>query len=193
VILSAANTLRSLGEGNRALALAQLAQTRGAPRDARLYKLLYPAAFLEMIAAEAEQYGVDINILSGLIRQESLFNPAATSPAGARGLMQVMPAVGGDIARAFSFPLWDPVLLWQPDVNARLGVRHFADLLASQDHLYHVLASYNAGANRVTRWLTKTGTADPEVFVDRIPFVETRDYVRIVTRNREMYRALYPR
>ena len=191
--LSAANTLRSLGYGSRAISLAQLAQSRGAPRDARLFRLLYPSTFLDMVRAEAAQYQLDVDMLAGLIRQESLFNPAATSPAGARGLMQVMPALGGDLARAFGFPVWDPVLLWQPDVNARLGTKHFADLIGTQSHVYHVLASYNAGSNRVERWLTKAGTDDPEVFVERIPFVETRDYVRIVTRNRETYRALYGR
>jgi soluble lytic murein transglycosylase len=148
---------------------------------------------MEMVSVEAAQYDLDINLLAGLIRQESLFNPAATSPAGARGLMQVMPAVGGDLARSFGFQLWDPVLLWQPDVNARLGVKHFADLVNSQAHIFHVLAAYNAGSNRVDRWLIKHGASDPEVFVERIPFVETRDYVRIVARNSQMYGALYPR
>ncbi len=192
-LLSAANSLRLLGEGSRAVSLAQLAQSRGARRDARLYRLLYPAAHLDMVRAEAAQHGLDMDLVAGLIRQESLFNPAATSPAGARGLMQIMPAVGGDLARAAGFPVWDPVLLYQPDVNARLGVQHFADLITSQKHVFHVLASYNAGASRVERWLTKAGTDDPEVFVERIPYVETRDYVRILIRNRESYRALYRR
>jgi soluble lytic murein transglycosylase len=107
--------------------------------------------------------------------------------------MQVMPALGAELSQSFRFPMWDPVLLWQPDVNARMGVRHFADLVASQKHVYHVLASYNAGVNRVARWLAKRGAEDPEVFVERIPFVETRDYVRIVVRNSETYRAMYGR
>jgi soluble lytic murein transglycosylase len=192
-ILSGASSLRELGAGSRAVALAQLAQSRGGRRDARLYRLLFPETYMDIVAVEASQYALDRNMLAGLIRQESLFNPAATSPAGARGLMQLMPAVGAGLARSFGFRLWDPVLLWQPDVNARLGVRHYADLVMSQQHLFHVLASYNAGESRVTRWLTKGGTEDPEVFVERIPFVETRNYVRIVARNSEIYRALYAR
>jgi soluble lytic murein transglycosylase len=191
--LAAANLARELGYGARAISLAQLAQSRGASRDARLFRLLYPNAYSGLVGAEAEPHGMDADLLAGLIRQESLFNPAATSPAGARGLMQIMPAVGSTLARELAFPVWDPALLWQPDVSARLGVQHFADLLGTQQHPFHVLAAYNAGANRVERWLTKQGMADPEVFVERIPFVETRDYVRIVWRNRAIYQALYRR
>jgi soluble lytic murein transglycosylase len=54
-----------------------------------------------------------------------------------------------------------------------------------------VLAAYNAGESRVERWARKRGTSDPELFVERIPYVETRDYVRIVLRNVELYRQLY--
>jgi soluble lytic murein transglycosylase len=54
-----------------------------------------------------------------------------------------------------------------------------------------VLAAYNAGVSRVERWVAKAGMDDPEVFAERIPFVETRDYVRIVQRNRDLYRVLY--
>jgi soluble lytic murein transglycosylase len=192
-LLTAANTLRALGYGSRAIQAAQVAQSRGARPDARLYRLIYPDPFMDMVSVEAAQYGLNVNLLAGLIRQESLFNPSATSPAGARGLMQVMPALGGQLAHSFGFRQWDPVLLWQPDVNARLGVKHLADLLGSQAHVFHVLASYNAGANRVERWLAKHGADDPEVFVERIPFVETRDYVRIVSRNGRVYRELYGR
>jgi len=54
------------------------------------------------------------------------------------------------------------------------------------------LAAYNAGESRVVKWSTKTGAGDPEVFTERIPFVETRDYVRTILRNRAYYQALYP-
>ena len=57
--------------------------------------------------------------------------------------------------------------------------------------LPHILAAYNAGASRVERWKTKAGVDDPEMFTERIPYVETRDYVRSVQRNRDLYRALY--
>ena len=68
---------------------------------------------------------------------------------------------------------------------------HLRAALSQYNNLPRALAAYNAGASRVTRWARRAGARDPEIFIERIPFVETRDYVRIVMRNAEMYRALY--
>jgi soluble lytic murein transglycosylase len=106
-------------------------------------------------------------------------------------MMQVMPAVGQQVARSLGYPVWDPVLLFEPDANLEIGIAHLAASIRQYDDLFRVLAAYNAGASRVRRWSTKPGTDDPEVFAERIPFVETRDYVRIVQRNADLYRALY--
>jgi soluble lytic murein transglycosylase len=159
--------------------------------DARVYRIVYPVAMRDVLAAEAAERRLDPALVAALIRQESSFNPRATSAAGARGLMQVMPEVGRQIARSLRFPLWDPVLLYQPDVNLQLGIAHLANLMRGDDDLPRVLAAYNAGGSRVRRWSAKVGADDPEIFTERIPFVETRDYVRIVQRNREMYEMLY--
>jgi soluble lytic murein transglycosylase len=128
-----------------------------------------------------------------LIRQESGFDPAARSAADARGLMQVMPSLGATFAAREQITGWDPVLLYQPDLNVHFGLAHLAEVLRRYDRVEHALAAYNAGGTPVRGWLELTGTrADPEVFIERIPYVETRDYVRIVLRNREIYRVLYP-
>ena len=105
--------------------------------------------------------------------------------------MQVMPAVGRAVARGLRFPVWDPVLLYQADVNVQLGMAHLAELDERYEPTAHVLAAYNAGASRVERWKEKRGAGDVEIFVERIPYVETRNYVRIIERNRDFYRALY--
>ena len=190
-LLATAARFRDRGQTARAIALAQLAIGKGAARDARLYRLLYPVVLRDVLVEESRATKLDPSLVAALIRQESRFIPDATSPAGARGLMQVMPDVGRILARSLSFPVWDPVLLWQADVNAKLGTRHLADLFREYDQLPHILAAYNAGGSRVTRWRTKAGVEDPEMFTERIPYVETRDYVRIVQRNRDLYRALY--
>jgi soluble lytic murein transglycosylase len=70
-------------------------------------------------------------------------------------------------------------------------MRHLADLARRYEEPAHLLAAYNAGGSRVARWREKRGVDDPEMFTERIPFVETRDYVRIVQRNADLYRALY--
>jgi soluble lytic murein transglycosylase len=75
-------------------------------------------------------------------------------------------------------------------VNLELGINHLRSMLAGRDPI-RALAAYNAGDGRVARWSKKPGATDPEVFIERIPFAETRDYVRIVLRNRDLYRALY--
>lgn len=190
-LIAAANALRGAGHASRGIRMTWRALERGAPRDARAYRLLYPIVFQQTIDAEADAHGVDPAFAAALIRQESMFTPAALSPAGARGLMQVMPTLGRSLARARDFPVWDPVLLFQSDVNLQLGMAHLAELLEQYDAPVRVLAAYNAGGTRVARWADKAGAADPELFAERIPYVETRDYVRIIQRNEEFYRALY--
>lgn len=175
----------------RASRLAWRAMGRVTPGDARLYRLAYPVLDPELIASEAKRAGLDPALVAALIRQESSFNPRATSAAGARGLMQVMPPVGRQIARARRIPEWSDALLHQPEVSIELGTSHLAASLAQYDQLARALAAYNAGGSRVARWSRKAGASDPELFIERIPFVETRDYVRIVMRNRDLYRALY--
>ena len=190
-LLATAAALRTHGFASSATRLAQRALARGTPADARIYRLLYPIIHADAIRAEATAHGIDPAFVAALIRQESLFNPAATSSAGARGLMQLMPATGAVLARSLEFPSWDPVLLWQPDVSIVMGVTHLNELVTRYDHPVRVLAAYNAGIHRVALWDEKVGVDDPELFAERIPFVETRDYVRIIQRNRELYRSLY--
>ncbi|HUF25972.1 MAG TPA: transglycosylase SLT domain-containing protein [Gemmatimonadaceae bacterium] len=189
-LLALGEALRVRNQSSRAIQIGTRL-VNGGMRDARAYRLMYPVLHRDVLAAEARDRELDPALIAALIRQESSFDPRATSPPGARGLMQVMPSVGRQIANALDYPLWDPALLYQPDVNVQLGVTHMADLFRTYDRLEHILAAYNAGGTRVDRWRTKVGVEDPEVFTERIPFVETRDYVRIVIRNREIYRALY--
>jgi soluble lytic murein transglycosylase len=103
-----------------------------------------------------------------------------------------MPDLGRRVARSLGYEGWDPVLLWEGDANLEIGTTHLRELLGAQGNVVEVLAAYNAGAHRVARWRTRTGVEDPELFAERIPYVETRDYVRIIQRNQALYRALYP-
>jgi soluble lytic murein transglycosylase len=190
-LLVLANAFRSQGMASQAIQLARRALARGAPADARTFRLIYPLIHEDALLAEAAEQRLDRSFVAAVIRQESNFNPAATSPAGARGLAQVMPELGERLARELNYPIWDPVLLYQPDVSIQLGAFHLRELLGIYDQRAHILAAYNAGKSRVERWSKRIGVDDPEVFVERISFVETRDYVRIIQRNEEIYRALY--
>jgi soluble lytic murein transglycosylase len=106
--------------------------------------------------------------------------------------MQLLPSVGRSIAESKGIGPWDPDLLYQPGINIELGSAHLSGLFREYRDVVRVLAAYNAGESRVAKWAAKQGAADPEIFTERIPFVETRDYVRAVLRNRAFYEALYP-
>ena len=189
-LLATSNALRAHGQTSRGIRLAWKLVERG-QRDARTYRLAYPVVDQAELVRQARSRSIEPTLVAAIIRQESSFNPRAVSVAGARGLMQVMPAVGQQIARSLGYPVWDPVLLFEPDANLELGVAHLASSIRQYGELPRVLAAYNAGGSRVKRWSDRGGTDDPEVFAERVSFTETRDYVRIVQRNVELYRALY--
>lgn len=105
--------------------------------------------------------------------------------------MQLMPPVGRTIAQSKGIPGYTDESLYDPAINIRLGTQHLSSLFRRTSQLERVLAAYNAGESRVARWIQKGGAEDPELFVERIPFVETRDYVRSIVRNRAFYSILY--
>ncbi|MFL5606930.1 MAG: transglycosylase SLT domain-containing protein [Gemmatimonadaceae bacterium] len=185
-----ASALLSAGDPSRALRVAAKALGNGTPSRA-LFRAAYPVVDGDALVEQARRNGLDPALVAGLIRQESSFNPRAVSVAGARGLMQLMPAVGASIARGRGYPLWNPALLFEPDVSLELGTAHLASSLKPGTSISRALAAYNAGGSRVARWSQRPGSDDPELFAEWIPFTETRDYVRIVQRNADIYRALY--
>ena len=190
-LLDGARALAAVGRAALAARLARRALAAGPVDSVTAYYIIYPVVHADVLAHEAIDHRVDPAFSSGLIRQESTFDPEAVSGAGARGLMQVMPAVGRTLSRQLNWPLWDPVLLFQPDVSLELGHYHLGNLLSRYRDEIPVLVAYNAGGNKIAQWRARRGTADWEVFVERIPYAETRDYVRIVLRNEEYYRRMY--
>ena len=190
-MIATAHALAGTDQASRSIALGRRAidEIGHSPENYRLY---FPVLERETLISSSKENGLDPVLVAALIRQESNFNPLATSPAGARGLMQLMPAVGKTVADSKGIGPWDPELLYQPAINIKLGTAHLSGLAHKYPEVVKVLAAYNAGESRVEKWSTKTGAADPEVFTERIPFVETRDYVRTIIRNRAYYQALYP-
>lgn len=203
-LIATGQAFASNGLASRAQQLGLRASSAGAPRDATLWQLLYPLPFESALRATAERAGVDPMLAASVIRQESGFVPHATSRTDARGLMQIMPPVGRELARGVGLADFDPALLWIPDVNLALGMRHFAAAMRRYPDIERALAAYNAGGTPVDRWSAsqfdgaprsgaaiRAPIADIELFVERIPFVETRDYVRIIIRNFAIYQLLY--
>ncbi len=165
----------------------------GVPEDTPLFvqRLFYPIYYPDLILAEAEAYDLDPTLMLALIRQESLFEPSAHSFAGARGLMQVMPATGDYIAqRSELVDNFDPDLLWRPYIGIKFGAWYINQQLGIfEGNAFAALAAYNAGPGNVLEWI-KTSD-DLDVFVEAIPFWESRLYIRKVYVNLSAYRHLY--
>jgi soluble lytic murein transglycosylase len=106
--------------------------------------------------------------------------------------MQIMPATGARLAEAAGIEPWDPEMLYHPEINVHLGTRYLAQHIANYDGaLPPVFSAYNAGSHRVGWWSEYPEYGNDELFTERIPFAETRDYVKILTRNHAVYRGLY--
>ena len=161
-----------------------------APGDVRVLRAIFPWPNRAAVEAEAQEFGVDALLLAALVRQESVFDVEALSPAGARGLAQLLPSTAALMARGLDvtfFPDWITV----PDLNLHLGAAHLAELLRRFGRVDAAIAAYNAGPVPVRRWLERAGADDPDRFIELIAYPETRGYVRSLLRNRELYRALY--
>ena len=147
-------------------------------------RLFFPLAYYEIVKAKESQ--VDPLLLLSLIRQESAFNKEAHSAAGARGLMQVMPATARSVASMRAKTLFDPF------TNVKIGTKFFLKRLGDFDgDVELTLAAYNAGANRVEQWRKRYPTTNKMLFLDFIPFKETREYVSSILRNYYWYVKLY--
>jgi soluble lytic murein transglycosylase len=186
-----AEALIERGYSQRALRIGLALQGSGAP-DRRLLRILYAFPYRTLITEEARDRGFDPFVASALIRQESMFEARITSHVGARGLMQIMPATGRRLAQAAGIDRWDDELLYQPEINVHLGTRYLAQHMENYDNsLPSVFSAYNAGSHRVEWWKEFPEYGNEELFTERIPFRETRDYVKILTRNHAVYRGLY--
>ena len=199
-LIAAGSELLAHGHPSRARTLGQRLATMGGERDGDTWRLLYVLPYAGELRASAEAAGLDPWLVAAVIRQESAFEPRARSAADARGLMQLLPGSGRDLARSLGIRDFDPALLWQPGLNLAMGTRHFAKELGRYPERERSLAAYNAGPGRVAQWsrtlldgsaVGDGGLADPELFVERIPYLETRNYIRRITVNETIYRMLY--
>jgi len=139
--------------------------------------------------------GVEPALTLAITRQESNFDPAAISPAGARGLMQLMPATAASVARGLGVEAPLAALTADPTLNMRLGTTYLRGLMGRfDDNVAFAAAGYNAGPGRVTEWIAangdpRTGSTDIIDWIELIPFNETRNYVQRVVENIVVYRA----
>ncbi len=180
----------ALRAANRLVRLAPGGDPAGAPLALR--RLLYPVPFTPVVLARAREFGVDPALMFALLRQESAFDPAATSWAGARGLAQVMPATGQGIAQALGVSGFRETDLYRPDLSVRFGAYYMSRQLAAMNgSIEGALAAYNGGPGNARRWSGGAPITDPDLFTERIDFSETRNYVKSVIAQYDVYRRLY--
>jgi len=151
-------------------------------------ELRFPVLYRDLIEENAQRHGIDTSWVYGIVRQESAFVPDARSPVGALGLMQLMPATGRLTARKLRVPARSTHALLDIENNLRLGtgyLREMLDRYAGNQVL--ATASYNAGPNRIVEWLEGEDAMDAEVWIETIPYNETRNYVKNVL----AYTAVY--
>lgn len=143
-------------------------------------ELRFPLLYRDTIEANATEYGIDPSWVYGVVRQESAFVADARSQAGALGLMQLMPSTGRLTGRKLNMPIRNNRALLNIENNLRLGVSYLKEVLGRNNgNQVLATASYNAGPNRVNSWLPDK-TLDADIWVETIPFGETRDYVKNV-------------
>lgn len=194
--LAEAQIYASYGETWRAMRLMKRAVPfyTSAPIDALplpYWRILFPQQHWSAIKESAAQNGLDPYMVAALIRQESEFNPSAISNKDAYGLMQLLPSVGRELAKHEGIHHFDARDLLDPDTNIRLGslyLRQTLDKFGGRPE--YAFAAYNAGDNRVIDWQAAGQFHDMDVFVESIPFSETRNYVQAILRNESIYREL---
>jgi soluble lytic murein transglycosylase len=172
----------------RSVALAQ--QVPGSAGE-RLYHR-YPLAYWETIQNKAREAEIDPYLVVALIRQESLFDTRARSSAAALGLMQLLSPTATRMAKQLGLKPPTNEKLFDPELNVILGTRYLQSLLRRySNNWFKAIAAYNAGEAAVDRWEKDIVTDDIEEFVERIPYLETRQYVKLVLRNHRIYKTLY--
>ena len=193
LLIAAAGAAGAAGFAREAIRLGETAQAR-AGVSLGVARSLLPFPYRGVIEAEGAERCLDPLLLAAIIRQESRFTPRAVSRAGARGISQVMPATGRELAQRLGIRSWDPDLLFVPDFNLHLGARFLADRFRVDSFpLYAAIASYNAGSQRVDRWRRWPEFRDPDLFVERVAIPETRNYVKTVYASYQWYRRIYAR
>lgn len=187
----------SFPEAYRLLELFKNFKTKAREKELplRFWKLFYPPAYASHIETHAAALQVDPWLTKSIIRQESLFDKRSLSGAGARGLMQIMPETGQRLFSAImdnrqTFQADD---LFDPELNIHLGIKYLKELKEKYSgNRIRILICYNAGPEVLESWLKRfQDVRDPDVFIELIPYPETRNFVKRVLRNYGVYRALY--
>jgi soluble lytic murein transglycosylase len=204
-------TRRSVGEPRRLYALSaayaaderyhmalrilrrsfQGAARSGGASPREFWEMFYPMGWRDVLTAAAGRASLDPFLVAAVVREESSFYPQARSRVGARGLMQLMPDTGREVARARRIPFPDVEVLDQPATNLEIGTTFLGGLVRQFGDPRLAAAAYNAGPTRVREWWANRKTDDLDVWVEQIPYNETRAFVKRVMLSWQEYQRVY--
>lgn len=167
----------------------------GQPKAQPVWEMSYPLAFAPFVAQNASEKSVDPLLVHALVREESRYNYKALSRSNALGLMQLLPGTAYGVAKRIGVPLSSQQDILTPEINIKLGTDYLSYAIRRfNGNCLLAVASYNGGPNAVHGWMKKftaAGGTDFDVFVENIPFRETRDYVRKVFGSYWAYEHIY--
>jgi|GEM_PF-175159 len=165
---------------------------RPSSNELKFWKKMFPLAYLSYVMDNAEKNSMDPLLVLSIMREESHLRPSVVSLAGAKGLMQIMPKTGIQISKSLNIENFEPDMLDIPEINIQFGTWYLSQLLIKfNNQLPFAIASYNAGPGAVDRWLKKNNDIDLDLFIEEIPFRETRNYVKRVMQTYGIYNFLY--
>ncbi|MDP0589262.1 MAG: transglycosylase SLT domain-containing protein [Candidatus Endonucleobacter bathymodioli] len=154
-------------------------------------QLRFPSPLSNVFDKYSKKQKIDSFWVMSIARQESAFNPRARSHAGAKGLMQLMPATAKQTARNYKIKYRRESDLFRPKVNIALGTAHLSKLITQfETNKIFATAAYNAGASRVNSWRKKRGHLPLDIWIETIPYDETRQYVQNVLAFQVIYMSL---
>lgn len=160
--------------------------------EARLWRYVYALGWFDLVREAARDNDLDPMLVTGLIRQESLFDERAVSRAGARGLMQLMLPTARAMARQLGDDPPSESTLLRPEISVRYGCRYFRQKIDEFDgRIEMALAAYNAGEAKAREWAGLLPSWDPDLYMEMIDYMETKDYVRRVRYNQATYHLFY--
>lgn len=191
-LMEAGRTPEAIREARRAYPQAYALPGVEAPEA--FWKAVYPLPFLDGLKKAAGAVSLPPLLVGSVVRQESLWDPRAVSRSGALGLMQLMPLTARAVARQAGLDAFSADRSFDPEWNLSAGSRYLASLLDRYGgRLPVALAAYNAGPGRADEWLARPGAPrEPDLWIESIPFRETRSYVRRILLNLWEYCRLYP-
>lgn len=191
------NAYEKIGSYHRSASIAELnfgrdRETQGLENGRSLWTAMYPEAFKPLVAKSSSRYNVPVEWIWAIMRSESMYKPDVISPVGASGLMQLMRYTARNLNRLAGVKADAPLNLMDPQSNIMFGGQYLARLQTKfKGQLPLAAAAYNAGPHRVESWLVNFGHLETDEFIEHIPFLETRNYVKKVMRHHTLYRRLY--